>query len=87
MNNMPKRNEERRVFTVELNSGSDLKKLAVPNGVRCLLMEGTIGELKCAGFVENSVLELVGTTGLLRVDLSREDLARPARTHGRRAEQ
>ena len=64
-----------RVFTVELDSGSDMKKVAVPNGVRRILLEGTIGTLREAGFVEDSILQLVGSRGILRVDLSREDLA------------
>jgi hypothetical protein len=42
------------------------------------MMEGTIGALKHAEFVEDAVLELVGTNGVLRVDLSREDLAKPS---------
>ena len=37
-------------------------------------MEGTLGSLEKAMFVEDSVLELVGTAGTLRVDLSMEDL-------------
>ena len=63
-----------RVFTVELDSGSDLRKLNVPNGSQRILMEGTIGYLNHADFVEDAVLELVGSEGVLRVDLSREDL-------------
>lgn len=70
----------RRVFSVELDSGSDVSRLNVPNGSQRILMEGTIGVLKRAEFVEDSVLELVGTNGILRVDLSREDLAK----HGSR---
>ncbi len=42
-------------------------------------MEGTIGSLKRAEFVEDSVLELVGTNGVLRVDLSGKDLAKLVR--------
>jgi hypothetical protein len=68
-----------RVFSVELNSGSEVKKLNVPNGAQRFLLEGTIGVLKQADFVEDSVLELIGTTGVLRVDLSREDLVRPSK--------
>ena len=67
-----------RVFTIELNTGSDLKKVSIPNGLQRLLLEGTIGSLKHAKFVENAVLELVGTGGTLRVDLSREDISRPS---------
>lgn len=87
MSKMSKQNTKGRVFTVELNSGSDLKKLTVPNGVRRVMMEGTIGDLKRAGFVDGSVLELLGTAGVLRVDLSREDLARSAKISGRKGGQ
>jgi len=75
-----------RVFTIELDSGSDLKKVSIPNGPQRLLLEGTIGSLKHAKFVENAVLELEGTGGTLRVDLSREDLANPslAKSRGER---
>ena len=73
----------RRVFSVELESGSDVHRLNVPNGSQRILMEGTIGVLKRAEFVENSVLELVGSGGVLRVDLSREDLAKPAEGGGK----
>ena len=69
----------KRVFSVELSSGSDLSKLNVPNESKRLLMEGTIGTLKRAEFVEGSVLELVGTNGILRVDLSMDDLVKHAR--------
>jgi len=68
-----------RVFTVELNSKSDVKNLIVQNGAQHIVMEGTIGALKHAQFVEDTVLELTGTRGVLRVDLSREDLAKRTR--------
>ena len=69
-----KRAAKGRVFTIELDSGDALKKVSVPNGPQRLLLEGTIGSLRHAGFVEDSILELVGTKGSLRVDLSRKDL-------------
>ena len=66
-----------RVFTIELDSGSDLKKVTVPYGGRHILIEGTIGLLKHAELLENAILELVGTGGVLRVDFTKEDLAHP----------
>jgi hypothetical protein len=72
-----KRNGKERVFTVELNSRSDMKNLIVQNRAQHVLMEGTIGILKHAEFVEDTVLELIGTRGVLRLDLTREDLAKP----------
>lgn len=72
--------ERRRGFTIELNSSSDMEKVAVSNGSRGVLMEGTIGTLRHAGFVEDSVLELTGSRGVIRVDLSMRDLAKPGAT-------
>lgn len=74
--------EKRRAFTIELNSKTDVERVMVPNGVGGFLVEGTIGALKHADFVEDSVLELTGTRGTLRVDLSMDDLARNARREG-----
>jgi hypothetical protein len=73
-----KRSEKERVFTVELNSKSDLKNLIVTNEAQRTVMEGTIGILKHAVFLEDTILELAGTRGVLRVDLSREELAKPS---------
>ncbi len=73
------RNNVGRVFTIELSSGHDVRKVNVPNGTQGLLLEGTIGSLKHARFVDEVVLELLGTKGALRVDLSMEDLAKSSR--------
>jgi hypothetical protein len=72
-----------RIFSVELDSGKDLMKVSVPNGRRRILLEGTIGTLREAGFVEDSILQLAGSEGVLRVDLSREDLTRTTQRHRR----
>jgi len=64
----------KRVFSVELKSGSDLRNVNLPSESQHLMMEGTIGALERAEFIEDSVLELVGTRGVLRVDLSPQDL-------------
>jgi len=66
---------------LELDSGSDLKKVSVPNGAQRLLLEGTIGTLKRVEFIEDSVLELAGSTGIIRIDLSREDMVKFAKSH------
>ena len=74
-----KRGVTGRVFTIELDSGDALKKVNVPNGTQRILLEGTIGALEKARFMEDAILELAGTGGVLRVDLSRNDLARSIR--------
>jgi hypothetical protein len=70
------RSEKERVFTAELSSRNDVKNVIVTNGVQSIVIEGTIGILKHAEFVENTILELTGTRGVLRVDLAREDLVK-----------
>ena len=75
--------DKKRAFTIELNSKTDIERVMVPNGAGGFLIEGTIGTLKHVGFVENSVLELTGTKGTLRVDLSVDDLTRHSRKEGK----
>jgi hypothetical protein len=66
------------VFSLDLKSASAVSAASFGNGNgERLTMEGTIGTLKHARFVEDVVLELVGTQGVLRVDLASKDLAKP----------
>jgi len=66
-----------RFFSLELKSKNAVRTASFGNGKSDrVTIEGTIGVLERAGFVEDSVLELTGTGGVLRVDLSSEDLAK-----------
>jgi hypothetical protein len=67
------------VFTVELKSRGNVKNVTLSNGAQGVLIEGTLGVLKRAEFVEDVVLEVTGDNGVLRVDLTKEDLARQTR--------
>jgi len=67
------------VFTVELKSRGNVKNVTLSNGAQGVLIEGTLGALKRAEFVEDVVLEVTGDNGVLRVDLAREDLAKQTR--------
>jgi hypothetical protein len=67
------------VFTVELKSRGNVKNVTLSNGAQGVLIEGTLGALKRAEFVEDVVLEVTGDNGVLRVDLTKEDLARHTR--------
>jgi hypothetical protein len=70
--------EKERFFSIELRSKSDLKNVTLANGSRDgVLIEGTIGELVQATFAEGVILEVVGTTGTLRINLKAEELTRP----------
>lgn len=71
----PKKSKE-RFFSVELGSKSDLKTVSVTNGSReNVLVEGTIGELVQIGFTEGIILEIVGEKGVLRIDISKDEIA------------
>ncbi len=63
-----------RVFVLELNSRDGVKNVDVPGGSQRIVIEGTLGTLRSAEFVDCEVLELVGSGGILRVDLSEKDL-------------
>jgi len=65
-----------RVFSVNLKSRSAIRTASVGTGrSEGVLVEGTLGILKSVSFLEGVVLELVGTDGVLRVDLSTEELS------------
>ncbi len=75
-----------RVFTVELNSKSALKNASLGNGTRDgILIEGTLGRLKSANFLDGVVLEVVGTCGVLRVDLASKEIRGRTRRAASRA--
>lgn len=64
-----------RVFSVELKSKRNLKNVTLTNGSSDgVLVEGTIGELVQATFVEGIILEVVGKRGILRIDLGEDEI-------------
>lgn len=67
-----------RFFSVELKSKADLKNVTLANGSRdSVLVEGTVGELVQAMFVDDVILEIVGKKGTLRINLKKEELKSP----------
>jgi hypothetical protein len=70
-----KTNRKERVFSVELKSKRDLKNVTLTNGSSDnVLLEGTLGELVHATFTEGVILEIVGVSGILRVDLGEDEI-------------
>ena len=70
-----KTNDKERVFSVELNSKRNLKNVTLTNGSSdSVLLEGTIGEVVQATFAEGIILEVVGKSGTLRVDLGENEI-------------
>ena len=61
-------------FSVELNSKSHVRLVTLDNDRNKTVIEGFLGELLSLNFVENVLLEIKGSNGTLRIDMSSEDL-------------
>jgi hypothetical protein len=61
-----------RDFSVELISNKHLTRLSANGGV---LIEGTLGKLQSACFVEAEILEVKGDCGVLRLNLSKNEIS------------
>ena len=73
----PQPNRKERVFSVELKSKRNLKNVTLTNGSSdSALVEGSLGELVQAKFVEGVILEVVGKNGVLRVDLKEDEITK-----------
>jgi len=67
-------NKEQRGFSVELVSKKHLARLSADGSV---LVEGTLGELQHASFVEPEILEVKGTCGVVRLNLRFNEIKNP----------
>lgn len=64
-----------RVFTIELRSRRSIDDLSLDFGKQQgVTFEGTLGVFQSARFVDSMLLEIVGTEGVLRVDLSEGEI-------------
>ena len=64
-----------RGFTAEISSKRYVKNISISNEAHDrVLFEGVFGELEELNLVEDNVLEIVGTQGTLRIDITRKDL-------------
>jgi hypothetical protein len=64
-----------RSFSIELTSKNSLSNVSLTNSTReNVLVEGTIGELEHAGFAEGVIMEIVGRKGVLRIEISENEM-------------
>ena len=62
-------------FSIEMNSNKHVKHISVSNESHDrVLFEGSLGELEELSMIEGAVLEVRGANGVLRIDLSEEEL-------------
>jgi len=67
--------DKERFFSVELKSKVNLKNVTVRNSSQeNVLVEGTLGKLQHAEFADGVVLEVFGDKGVLRVNLTVDDI-------------
>ena len=64
-----------RGFTAEISSKKYVKNISNEAHDR-VLFEGVIGELEELYMVDDKVLEIKGTEGTLRIDVTKQELAR-----------
>lgn len=71
---MNRSKEDGRDFSVELTSNKHLTRFSANGGV---LIEGTLGKLLNACFVEPEILEVKGDCGVLRINLRKNEISAP----------
>ncbi|MCW3995213.1 MAG: hypothetical protein NWE98_03565 [Candidatus Bathyarchaeota archaeon] len=72
-----------RDFSIELKSNQHLTRLLTSSNGSSggVLIEGTLGRLQHAFFVEPEILEIKGSCGVLRVNLRMSEVKEPAKKH------
>ena len=67
---MENKTSKERYFSIELKAKANLKNVTLTNGGHeNVLIEGNIGEFQRAEFIEGVILEVVGNSGVLRINL------------------
>jgi len=80
MTNEDKPTEKKRSFSIELKSKANVKNIILTKDSKeNAIVEGTIGKLEHAEFVEDMVLEVLGRKGVLRIDISENEIKRKGR--------
>ncbi len=70
---------DERIFTIELKSKGDVTNVSVDRDEH-VLIEGSLGSLMRARFLEDLILEVIGSNGELRIDLAMIDLERSTKS-------
>jgi hypothetical protein len=74
MNPREKENCERD-FSIELTSNKHQFSILSTDANGGVIIEGTLGKLQHASFVESEILEVKGSFGILRLHLRRSEIA------------
>jgi len=67
--------EGNHAFSIELKSKEFLRNIVISNRTgETVLVEGFLGELEELNLVEDAMLELRGSNGVLRIDIKEDEL-------------
>ena len=65
----------KHTFSVEMKSKDNVNQISFSSKIgNPVLFEGVLGELKTLSLVEDLVLEIKGKNGILRIDLTKDEL-------------
>lgn len=65
----------KHAFSVEMKSKNHIKQISLSSKSGYpILFEGILGELKNLSLVEDLVLEIKGKNGILRIDLTKDEI-------------
>ncbi len=82
---MMKKAIENHAFSVELTHKEHLKTLAIHSSTNdVVIIEGFLGKLGNVAFVEDSMLEIQGVNGTLRIDMDIQDIKKLFQTQTER---
>jgi len=70
------KNSEERGFSLELNSKEHVKRFTILGAGSRVLVEGFLGVLQQITLVEGLMLEVKGSNGVLRMDMTEDELRR-----------
>ena len=60
-------------FSIQLKNRDHVKNVSLGDETE-VLFEGYLGELESLGLIEEAVVEIKGSNGVLRIDLTRDQL-------------
>jgi len=69
------RSKKKGFFSVEIDSKKHLSNVSISNNSReRVLIEGFLGEFSEIEMIENALIQFKGVYGVLRIDLSKDEL-------------
>ena len=66
----------RRSFSIELNSKDYIDKILIFDDDQGVLLEGEYGDLCYLSLLEDKLLEIQGSKGVLRIEITRNEISK-----------